>query len=253
MVAGGLVAARDRQPRHRVARRLARAREPRSASRSLLILGGLAALIAIIGLGGGFIPAIAILFAATAAASGGARSSSTSLIGSSSAPIVYLLFSKLLTLSLPWARSSGCCEDACMDTFARSCTGHGDRASADEPAVRADRRAARHRGRRAARHRPRADRRAAAARHLQARSRRLADHVRRHLLRRHVWRLDHRDPDQHAGRKRVDGDRARRQQDGEGRARRPGARDRRDRLVRRRHARDHRRSPSSRPGWSRSR
>ena len=47
---------------------------------------------------------------------------------------------------------------------------------------------------------------------------RLDHHVRRHLLRRHVWRLDHRDPDQHARRKRLDGDRARRQQDGQGRA-----------------------------------
>ncbi len=91
-----------------------------------------------------------------------------------------------------------------------------------------------------ARHRAGADRRAAPARHLQARSGRLADHVRRHLLRRHVWRLDHRHPDQHAGRKRLDGDRARRQQDGEGRARRTGARDRRHRLLRRRHHRDHR-------------
>ena len=36
----------------------------------VLILGGLAALIALIGLGGGFIPATAILFAATAAAFG---------------------------------------------------------------------------------------------------------------------------------------------------------------------------------------
>ena len=69
---------------------------------------------------------------------------------------------------------------------------------------------------------------------------RLADHVRRHLLRRHVWRLDHRDPDQHAGRERLAGDRARRQQDGEGRPRRAGARDRRHRLVRRRHHRHHR-------------
>src|SRR4029077_8465191 len=36
----------------------------------ILILGGLAALIAIIGLGGGFIPATAVLFAATSAAFG---------------------------------------------------------------------------------------------------------------------------------------------------------------------------------------
>jgi putative tricarboxylic transport membrane protein len=57
---------------------------------------------------------------------------------------------------------------------------------------------------------------AAPADHLQARSRRLHHHVRGHLLRRHVWRFDHRDPDQHAGRKRLARDRARRQQDGQG-------------------------------------
>jgi putative tricarboxylic transport membrane protein len=45
--------------------------------------------------------------------------------------------------------------------------------------------------------------------HLQARPGRLADHVRGHLLRRHVWRLDDRHPDQHAGRERLHGDRAR--------------------------------------------
>ena len=51
-----------------------------------------------------------------------------------------------------------------------------------------------HGGRRAAGHRAGADGRAAAAGHLQARSGRFADHVCRHLLRRHVWRLDHIDP-----------------------------------------------------------
>ena len=67
---------------------------------------------------------------------------------------------------------------------------------------------------------------------------RLADHVRRHLLRRHVWRLDHLDPAQHAGRKRLDRHRARGQQDGARRPRRAGAGHRRDRLVRRRPDRD---------------
>src|SRR5262249_60542645 len=44
--------------------------EPADPKPILLILGGLAALIALIGLGGGFIPATAVLFAATAAAFG---------------------------------------------------------------------------------------------------------------------------------------------------------------------------------------
>ena len=82
---------------------------------------------------------------------------------------------------------------------------------------------------------------------------RLAHHVRRHLLRRHVWRLDHRDPDQHAGRERLDRHRARRQQDGQGRPRRPGARDRRHRLLRRRHHRDARPRVPGALVWSRSR
>ena len=116
---------------------------------------------------------------------------------------------------------------------------HGRRDPAHEPALCADRRAARHRGRRAARHRSRAHRRVAVAGDLQARSRRLADHVRRHLLRRHVWRIDHRHPDQHARRERIDGDRAGGQQDGQGRPRRSGAGDGGDRLVRRRHHRHH--------------
>ncbi len=69
----------------------------------VLILGGLAALIAIIGLGGGFIPATAILFAATATALLSAAAPSTSIfaIGLVLAVVVFLLFDKLLTLSLP--------------------------------------------------------------------------------------------------------------------------------------------------------
>ena len=72
-------------------------------------------------------------------------------------------------------------------------------------------------------------------------------HVRRHLLRRHVRRLDHLDPAQHPGRVRLDRHRARGQQDGQGRAAAPGAGHRRDRLLRRRHDRHGRCWPSSRP------
>ena len=50
---------------------------------------------------------------------------------------------------------------------------------------------ARHGGRRAAGHRARADGRDAPAVDRQARSDRRADHVRRHLLRRDVRRIDH--------------------------------------------------------------
>ncbi len=67
----------------------------------LLILGGLAALIAIIQFGGGFIPAIAVLFASTSAAFGRRAVIADLIIGAVLALIVFLLFSKLLTLSLP--------------------------------------------------------------------------------------------------------------------------------------------------------
>ena len=67
----------------------------------VLILGGLAALIAIIGLGGGFIPATAVLFVATAAAFGRRALVVDLIIGIALAILVYLLFAKILALSLP--------------------------------------------------------------------------------------------------------------------------------------------------------
>jgi putative tricarboxylic transport membrane protein len=76
-------------------------RESVDAKAIVLILGGLAALIAIIGLGGGFIPATAVLFAATAAAFGRRAVLIDLGIGLVLGIAVYLLFDKLLTLSLP--------------------------------------------------------------------------------------------------------------------------------------------------------
>lgn len=67
----------------------------------LLILGGLAALIALVAYGGGFIPGTAILFAATSAAFGRRAFITDLLIGFVIGVVVYLVFSKLLTLSLP--------------------------------------------------------------------------------------------------------------------------------------------------------
>jgi putative tricarboxylic transport membrane protein len=66
-----------------------------------LILGGLAALIAVIGLGGGFIAAATILFATTSAAFGRRSIHIDVAIGLLLALAIYLLFDKLLTLSLP--------------------------------------------------------------------------------------------------------------------------------------------------------
>lgn len=66
-----------------------------------LILGGLVALIVLIGIGGGFIPATTILFAATAAAFGRRAFATDLAIGFALAVIVFLIFDKLLTLSLP--------------------------------------------------------------------------------------------------------------------------------------------------------
>jgi putative tricarboxylic transport membrane protein len=67
----------------------------------LLILAGLALMIAVIGAGGGFIPAMTILFAATARAFGRRAVAADLAIGFAIAVVIYLAFSKLLTLSLP--------------------------------------------------------------------------------------------------------------------------------------------------------
>ncbi len=76
-------------------------RESADPKSILLILGGLAALIALIGLGGGFIPATAILFATTAAAFGRRGFLTDLAIGLGFGLLIFLLFDKLLTLSLP--------------------------------------------------------------------------------------------------------------------------------------------------------
>lgn len=67
----------------------------------LLILGGLAALIAIIALGGGFILAETALFVATAAAFGRRALVADVIIALVIGTLVYLAFDRLLTLSLP--------------------------------------------------------------------------------------------------------------------------------------------------------
>jgi putative tricarboxylic transport membrane protein len=67
----------------------------------LWIALGLAALIATIGFGGGFIPSMALLFAPTARAFGRRALAVDGLIGLGVGLVVYLVFTKLLTLSLP--------------------------------------------------------------------------------------------------------------------------------------------------------
>ena len=76
-------------------------REEISTQPILRVLGGLAAFIAVIGFGGGFIIATALLFAMTAAAFGRKAFHIDLLIGLALAIVVYLIFSKLLALSLP--------------------------------------------------------------------------------------------------------------------------------------------------------
>jgi putative tricarboxylic transport membrane protein len=76
-------------------------RESLDVKAIVLILGGFAALIAIIGLGGGFIPATAILFVATCSAFGRRAIHVDLAIGLVLGFVVFLLFDKLLTLSLP--------------------------------------------------------------------------------------------------------------------------------------------------------
>ena len=67
----------------------------------LLILGGLAALMTLIGIGGGFIIGTAILFAATARAFGRDAFFTDLAIGFVLGVVAYILFAKLLSLSLP--------------------------------------------------------------------------------------------------------------------------------------------------------
>ena len=76
-------------------------REDYDAKAVCLIIGGLAALIAIIGFNGGFIPATTILFVATATAFGRRAFLTDLAIGFTLSLVVYLMFTKLLTLSLP--------------------------------------------------------------------------------------------------------------------------------------------------------
>ena len=63
--------------------------------------GGLLAVIGLIALGGGFVPAMALLFAATARGFGRRALAVDLAIGAVLGFIIYLLFTKLLTLSLP--------------------------------------------------------------------------------------------------------------------------------------------------------
>jgi putative tricarboxylic transport membrane protein len=65
------------------------------------ILGGLAALIAVIGFGGGFVVATGLLFALTSSAFGRRRFFTDLAIGLVLAVLIYLVFDKLLKLSLP--------------------------------------------------------------------------------------------------------------------------------------------------------
>jgi putative tricarboxylic transport membrane protein len=77
------------------------ARDSLDSKPIVLILGGLAFLIALIAVGGGFMIGTAILFAATSTAFGRKAFLEDLLIGAVIAVIVYLLFAKLLALSLP--------------------------------------------------------------------------------------------------------------------------------------------------------
>jgi putative tricarboxylic transport membrane protein len=66
-----------------------------------LILGGLACLIILIAVGGGFMIGTALLFATTSTAFGRRAFVTDFIIGAVMAVFIYVLFAKLLTLSLP--------------------------------------------------------------------------------------------------------------------------------------------------------
>ena len=76
-------------------------RESADPKAVLLILGGLALLIAIIGFGGGFILATSALFVTTSAAFGRRAILADSAIALVMSTLIYLAFDRLLTLSLP--------------------------------------------------------------------------------------------------------------------------------------------------------
>ena len=65
------------------------------------VLGGLAALIILIAVGGGFMIGTALLFATTSTAFGRRAFLTDFIIGAVMAVFIYVLFAKLLTLSLP--------------------------------------------------------------------------------------------------------------------------------------------------------
>lgn len=77
------------------------ARESADPKAVWLILGGLAMLIGIIGLGGGFILATTALFVTTATAFGRRAILTDLAIGFVLTTLIYVAFSRLLTLSLP--------------------------------------------------------------------------------------------------------------------------------------------------------
>jgi putative tricarboxylic transport membrane protein len=77
------------------------ARESADPKAVLLILAGLALLIAIIGLGGGFILATSALFVTTSTAFGRRAILVDSAIALVLTTLIYLAFDRLLTLSLP--------------------------------------------------------------------------------------------------------------------------------------------------------
>jgi putative tricarboxylic transport membrane protein len=77
------------------------ARESADSKAVWLILGGLAMLIAIIGLGGGFILATTALFVTTATAFGRRAILTDLATGFVLTTLIYVAFSRLLTLSLP--------------------------------------------------------------------------------------------------------------------------------------------------------
>ena len=76
-------------------------RESADPKAVLLILGGLALLIAIIGFGGGFILATSALFVTTSAAFGRRAIVADCAIALVMSTLIYLAFDRLLTLSLP--------------------------------------------------------------------------------------------------------------------------------------------------------
>src|SRR5258707_8841315 len=143
----------------------------------------------------GFVPAMLALTAGSAAAGPEFRIGEVLALSVLLTVMCVALF--IWALGLPYPLIVGMCSRADVTPYGPVSQSHlrlRRRAVVAEPPLLPDRRIGRHLNRRAPWHRTARHHRDPVADHLQRRSRRCADHARRHLLRRAIWRPDHPHP-----------------------------------------------------------